>query len=104
VGQRNLAAIRGQTDARGRRLEIEIIHEGHYHPDLWDRECKSYVNSYLANGAVIVPGYADEHDAAAVETYRRLYPERVVVQVQIGHIALGGGGIHCITQQQPAVA
>jgi agmatine deiminase len=103
VGQRNLAALRGQTDARGRRLEIEIIHEGHYHPDLYDRECRSYVNSYLANGAVIVPGYADERDAAAVETYRRLYPERVVVQVQIGHIALGGGGIHCITQQQPAV-
>jgi len=102
VSQRNLEALRGQTDARGRRLEIEIIHEGHYHPDLWDRECKSYVNSYLANGAVIVPGYNDERDAAAVETYQRLYPERVVVQVQIGHIALGGGGIHCITQQQPA--
>ena len=104
TGQRNLAALSGQTDARGRRLEIEFIHEGHYHPELWTRECKSYVNSYLANDAVIVPGYGDERDAAAVETYQRLYPERVVVQVQIGHIALGGGGIHCITQQQPAAA
>jgi agmatine deiminase len=104
VSQRNLEVLRGQTDARGRRLEIEIIHEGHYHPDLYARECRSYVNSYLANGAVIVPGYADERDAAAVETYQRLYPDRTVVQVQIGHIALGGGGIHCITQQQPAVA
>jgi len=104
VGQRNLAALRGQTDARGRRLEIEIIHEGHYHPELWDRECRSYVNSYVANGAVIVPGYGEERDAAAVETYKRLYPERIVVQVQIGNIALGGGGIHCITQQQPALA
>jgi len=102
VGQRNLEALRGQTDARGRRLEIEFIHEGYYHPELHDRECASYVNSYLANGAVIVPGYGCDRDAEAVATYQRLYPGRTVVQVQIGHIALGGGGIHCITQQQPA--
>jgi len=101
VGQRNLAALRGQTDARGRRLEIETIHEGYYHPEKWSRECRSYVNSYLANGAVIVPGYHCDRDAAAVATYQRLYPERIVVQVQINNIALGGGGIHCITQQQP---
>jgi agmatine deiminase len=103
VGQRNLAALRDQTDARGRRLEIEFIHEGYYHPELWARECRSYINSYLANGAVIVPGYGCDRDAAALETYQRLYPDRVIVQVQIGSIALGGGGIHCITQQQPAV-
>lgn len=103
VGQQNLAALRGQTDARGRRLEIEFIHEGYYHPELRDRECASYINSYLANGAVVVPGYGSERDDAAVATYQRIYPERAVVQVQIGHIALGGGGIHCITQQQPAV-
>jgi len=103
TSRRNLAVLQGQTDARGRRLEIEFIHEGHYHPELYARECKSYVNSYLANDAVIVPGYDDERDAAAVETYQRLYPDRIVVQVQISHIALGGGGIHCITQQQPAV-
>jgi agmatine deiminase len=59
------------------------------------------VNSYLANGAVIVPGYGYEHDAAAVETYARLYPDREIVQVPIHHLATGGGGVHCVTQQQP---
>jgi len=101
VGQENLAALRGQTDARGRKLEIEFIHEGSCHPEVWNGGCSSYVNSYLANHAVIVPGYGYDRDPEAVETYQRLYPERSIVQVYIGHIALGGGGVHCITQQQP---
>jgi agmatine deiminase len=102
VGQRNLAVMKGQKDARGRTLEIEIIEEGHYHPGIWNGGCSSYINSYLANGAVIVPGYGYDRDPLAIETYQRLYPDREVVQVQIGHIAQGGGGVHCITQQQPA--
>ena len=102
VGQRNLAAMRGQKDARGRTLQIEFIEEGHYRPGLWNGGCSSYINSYLANGAVVVPGYGYDRDPLAVETYQRLYPQREIVQVQIGHIAQGGGGVHCITQQQPA--
>ncbi len=102
VGQRNLAAMKGQKDARGRTLEIELIEEGHYHPGIWNEGCSSYINSYLANGAVIVPGYGYDRDPLAVETYQRLYPGREVVQVYIGHIAQGGGGVHCITQQQPS--
>jgi agmatine deiminase len=102
VGQRNLAAMKGQKDARGRTLEIEFIEEGHYRPGLWNGGCSSYINSYLANDAVVVPGYGYDRDHLAVETYQRLYPQREIVQVQIGHIAQGGGGVHCITQQQPA--
>ncbi len=102
VGQDNLAALNGQIDAKGRKLEIEFIEEGHYHPGIWNGGCSSYVNSYLANGAVIVPGYGYDRDVAAIETYRRIYPDRNIVQVHIGHIAGGGGGVHCITQQQPA--
>jgi len=101
ICQQNLAAMQGQVDARGRELQLEFIQEGSYHPDTWNGGCSSYVNSYLANGAVIVPGYGYDRDAAAVETYQRLYPGRTVVQVPIGNIALGGGGVHCITQQQP---
>ena len=102
IGQINTAALKNQKDARGRELQLEFIDEGIYHPDVWNGGCSSYVNSYLANGAVIVPGYGYERDRAAVETYRKLYPEREIVQVQIHDIAVGGGGVHCITQQQPA--
>jgi len=101
VGQENTAALRGQKDARGRPLKLEFIYEGSYHEEDYDGGCRCYINSYLANGAVIVPGYEGERDEAAVETYRDLYPDREVVQVQIKDIAEGGGGIHCITQQQP---
>ena len=101
IGQINAAALKNQKDARGRELQLEFIQEGIYHPGVWNGGCSSYVNSYLANGAVIVSGYGYEHDDAAVETYRKLYPQREIVQVQIHDIAVGGGGVHCITQQQP---
>lgn len=103
VGEMNLAALKNQRDAKGRVLQIELIHEGIYHPGVWNGGCSSYVNSYLANGAVIVPGYGYDRDGAAIETYTMLYPQRQVVQVPINPIAIGGGGVHCITQQQPAV-
>jgi agmatine deiminase len=51
--------------------------------------------------SVIVPGYGYDRDDAAIETYRNLYPDREVAQIQIHDIAVGGG-VHCITQQQPA--
>jgi agmatine deiminase len=101
VGERNTAALVNQTDAKGRKLELEFISEGHYHPEVWNGGCSSYINTYLANGAAIVPGYGYDRDPEAVEVYRKLYPDREVVQVQINDIAVGGGGIHCITQQQP---
>lgn len=114
AGQENLAALKDQTDARGRKLDIEFIQPGPYDIEAWSKDrslaslfsrappCSSYINSYLANGAVIVPGYGDDLDQAAIETYQRIYPERTIVQVQIAHIAAGGGGVHCITQQQPS--
>ena len=100
----NFRALTGQRDAKGRELQIETIDEGYYDPDTWNGGCSSYINAYLANGAVIVPGYGYDRDGAAVETWQRLYPDRDVVQVQIQSLALGGGGVHCVTQQQPAMA
>jgi agmatine deiminase len=103
VGVANTKALQGQTDARGRQLEIEFIQEGSYHEDVWNGGCSSYINSYLANGAVIVPGYGYDRDEEAIETYAKLYPEREIVQVQIQSLSLGGGGVHCVTQQQPVL-
>ena len=101
VGVENTEALSGQTDAKGRKLEIEFIDEGIYHEGVWNGGCSSYINTYLANGGVVVPGYGYDRDAAAGETYKKLYPDREVVQVPIHSLSLGGGGVHCVTQQQP---
>jgi agmatine deiminase len=61
------------------------------------------VNFYLANGAVIAPSYGCAEDAAAIEALRRAYPDRQVVSLELRDLFRGGGGIHCITQQEPAV-
>jgi agmatine deiminase len=63
-----------------------------------------YTNFYLCNGAAIVPLGEQDHDMD-VEALRRLgalLPGREVVGVPGRVLALGGGGVHCITQQIPA--
>jgi len=62
-----------------------------------------YVNFYIANGALIVPVTGAETDAGALALLERLYPGREAVPVSGTTHALGGGGVHCITQQVPAV-
>ncbi len=61
-----------------------------------------YVNYYVANGALIVPVTGAETDADALALLERLYPGREAVPVSGTTLALGGGGVHCITQQVPA--
>ena len=62
----------------------------------------SYVNFYIANGGIVMPLFGDEeHDQAAREALERIFPDRRVVGVPTREVLLGGGNIHCITQQQP---
>jgi agmatine deiminase len=60
-----------------------------------------YVNYYLCNGAVIVPVADPQTDDAALALLASLYPGREAVPVPGTTLALGGGGVHCITQQVP---
>jgi len=66
-----------------------------------DRMAASYVNFYIANGAVVAPRFDDPHDALAKAQLAALFPGRRIVMVPAREILLGGGGIHCITQQEP---
>ncbi|MFD3997747.1 agmatine/peptidylarginine deiminase [Streptomyces sp. NPDC058548] len=62
----------------------------------------SYANFYLCNGAVISAHFGDTRaDQAAKATLQSLYPDRVIEQLNIDRLGTGGGGIHCVTQQQP---
>jgi agmatine deiminase len=62
----------------------------------------SYINFYLPNGGVVMPSFDDPvRDDAARATIEQVFPDRKVVQIPAMDIVFGGGGIHCITQQQP---
>lgn len=67
-----------------------------------ERLAGSYVNFYIANGGIVMPLLDPRTDAAAAAALRRMFPGRRVVGVPARDILLGGGNIHCITQQVPA--
>jgi agmatine deiminase len=66
-----------------------------------ERLAASYVNFYIANNAVIAPAFDVATDETAQAVLARCFPDREVVMVPAREILLGGGNIHCITQQQP---
>ncbi|MEN9603485.1 MAG: hypothetical protein RL545_174 [Actinomycetota bacterium] len=63
----------------------------------------SYINHYIVNGAVILCAFDDENDAVAKAILEDAYPGREIVLVDARELFARGGGIHCITQQQPAL-
>ncbi len=107
-------------DAQGRRPEVHKIHqpgplyitetesegidvlEGSHPRQAGQRMAGSYINFYIANGGIVAPIFDDPYDVAALQQLQELFPERKVIGVPGREILLGGGNIHCITQQQPA--
>ncbi|MGP1397042.1 MAG: agmatine deiminase family protein [Inquilinaceae bacterium] len=102
--QDNLERLRGATDAAGRSLEVVTLPQPPRREyEDGTRIALSYVNLYVANGAVIAPAFEVAEDERAHRILREAFPGRKVIPVPAGDIAIGGGGIHCITQQQPAL-
>lgn len=114
-----LRRLRLARDARGRTLKIHKIHQpgplsmsaaeaagvdlqpGTRPRSAGDRLAASYINFYIANRAIVMPLLDKRRDGAAQRALQRLFPTRTVVGVQTREVLLGGGNIHCITQQIP---
>ncbi len=100
----NRKVLERETDARGRRFDLLPLAEAPRSavPPAETCYCRSYVNFYIANGAIIAPAYGIDEDTDVFDTLRRAYPDREVVPVPLKDLFRGGGGIHCITQQEPS--
>ena len=117
-----LERLRGSRDAHGRPLEVVLLPSpgpltitaeeaagvralpGSKPRLAGERMAGSYANFYLGNSRVVFPLLDPRHDEAAAEVLGGCFPDREVVGVATREILLGGGNIHCITQQVPAVA
>ena len=66
-----------------------------------ERLAASYVNFYISNKNIVMPGFGDPADKKAKKILQDLFPDREVVQIYARDILIGGGNIHCITQQIP---
>ncbi len=69
-----------------------------------DRLPASYANFYISNAAVMVPTFNDPNDRVALGILGELFRDRPVVGIHAVDLVLGFGTLHCLTQQQPAVA
>ena len=115
------ARLQGAHDAKGRPIRVERIPMptpmfltaeeasglDRTNPRLssmaGDRLAASYINFLIVNGAVIAPAFGVPTDATAAAILTGLFPTHEIVMLPSREILLGGGNIHCVTQQQPAV-
>jgi agmatine deiminase len=120
--QDNLHVLEQATDAKGRHLHVETLAmpaimelseeevagidgaEGSIPRRAGDKTAASYLNFLIVNGGVVMPVFGDAKDTAAKSKLEAVFPDRHVVTVPGREIVLGGGNVHCITQQQPAPA
>ncbi len=94
----------GARDARGEPLEVVEVPVLPFVERDGVRAAVPYLNYYVANGLVVVPTCGHPADDDMLAIIAEQYPGRRTVGLQIGAIlAVGGGGIHCITQQVPAI-
>lgn len=102
--QENLDRLRGMTDLHGSKLEViplpmpaPVVFDGQRLP-------ASYANFYIANGLVLVPTFNDVNDRKALGILADLFPNRQVVGIHSVDLVYGLGTLHCMTQQEPALA
>ena len=100
----NLEILKTSTDANNHPLEVIEIEMSYKRLIPNDDEPSSYINFYIANNGIVMPSFDDEKaDINAQSIIQSLFPKRKIIAINGIDIALGGGNIHCITQQQPLI-
>lgn len=108
-----------ETDAKGRKIKVHKIPlpkpvyltdyeraglesvNGFGIREEHERLAASYVNFYISNGNIVMPGFGDDNDEKAKNIIQNIFTDREVIQIYSRDILIGGGNIHCITQQIP---
>jgi agmatine deiminase len=95
--------LQNARDAQGRAIEVIEIEQPRVAGADWRGRAlqASYVNFYLCNGGLVMPAFDDPNDEKARTVLADCFAGRDILQIQALDIVEGGGGLHCITQQEP---
>lgn len=118
-----LDILENSTDNKGRKIKVHklpvpkvpvtvtekdlegyVFEDGEDTREIGERLAASYVNFYFCNGAVILPQFGGENaesDRVAAEILEIVCKDRKIIPIYARDIIVGGGNIHCITQQIP---
>lgn len=100
---RELEQLLGNArDARGERLDVVRLPAPQTLADAYGPVDWSYVNHLVVNDGVIACTFADPQDEESLGILAKAYPGRRIHGVDARPLFDRGGGIHCITQQEPA--
>ena len=98
----NLEILKTSVDSKGRVLEIIELEMPYKRLIPNDDEPSSYINFYIANKGIVMPSFDDEKaDNNAQKIIQETFSDRKVIAINGIDISMGGGNVHCITQQQP---
>ncbi len=102
VFRENFARLAEMRDAKGRKIEALRLPQPEKRTLNGLRLTLSYTNFFIANGGIVMSGFDDKADDTARGVLQEAFPGRKIIQLPALPITAGGGGIHCITQQQPS--
>lgn len=102
ISQRTISLLEQARDARGKQLTVIPVPAPTAGYDAAGPNDYSYINHYVLNGAVMACAFDDPMDENAWDVLSQAYPGRKVVPLRARPLFQRGGGIHCITQQQPS--
>jgi len=98
----NLEILKRSTDSKDRYLNVMELEMSYKRLIPNDDEPSSYINFYIANKGIVMPSFKDEKaDLNAQSIVQSAFPDRKIIAINGIDICLGGGNVHCITQQQP---
>ena len=98
----NLEILKTALDSKGNVLDIIELEMSYKRLIPNDDEPSSYINFYIANKGIVMPSFDDEKaDIRAKDIIQSAFPDRKIITINGIDISMGGGNVHCITQQQP---
>ena len=68
-----------------------------------ERLPNSYANFIFVNGGIIMSMFNCSADKKAMKIFKKVFPKRKIVGIDCSILIEEGGGLHCMTKQEPLV-